>query len=248
MMDPFTIYPAIDIRGGNCVRLVQGDYAAETVYDTDPVVVARRWEALGAKWLHVVDLDAARSGQLVNLSLIEKLVASVSIPVQVGGGVRDKERLHTVLTAGVARAVIGSAAVEDPIFVQEILASDPERIILGIDARDGWVATNGWLETSEVRMEKLAAELVSWGAKNFIFTDIARDGTLTGPNIAAIRELAAVSGGQVIASGGVRSLHDLQKLAQYREEGITGAIVGRALYTGDIDLRESLDFLGQEEM
>lgn len=197
-------------------------------------------EKTGAKWLHVVDLDAARSGVLTNLPIIKKLIASLSIPVQVGGGVRNREQLEVLLEAGAARVVLGSAAVDHPDFVKEALAAYPEQVVVGIDAREGWVATHGWLKTTQIPIEQLAKKLTDWGAQKFIFTDIGRDGTLKGPNLKAILKLATASKSQVIASGGVRSLNDLQQLAQHQDKGIQGAIVGKALYTGDLDLREGL--------
>ncbi|GGE04259.1 1-(5-phosphoribosyl)-5-[(5-phosphoribosylamino) methylideneamino] imidazole-4-carboxamide isomerase [Marinithermofilum abyssi] len=235
----FTLYPAIDLRGGQCVRLFQGDYDAETVYG-DPVEAARRWVTAGAEWLHVVDLDAAKTGEPVNLPVIKEIAVALDVPVQVGGGVRNMERLKALLELGVSRVVIGSAAIDDPDFVKQALAQYGDRIALGLDARDGRVATHGWLDVSEVLAENLAKEMVRYGAETFIFTDISRDGTLTGPNIPAVRSLARACGKEVIASGGVRNIHNLVELAKHREEGVSGAIVGKALYTGDVDLAEAL--------
>lgn len=236
----FTLYPAIDLRGGRCVRLMQGDYGRETVYDTDPVAVAKRWEREGAEWLHIVDLDAARTGEPVNLSAISKIAQAVAIPVQVGGGIRSRDRADDLFACGVERLILGSAAIENVSFVKQMLDIHGEHIAIGIDARDGYVATHGWLKTSQVKAEVLAKELVREGAGTFIFTDISRDGTLTGPNIAAIRHLASTSGGNVIASGGVSHTDDLVRLAKSKEDGIVGAIIGRALYTGDVVLEEAL--------
>lgn len=239
----FTLYPAIDLRGGRCVRLLQGDYGRETVYGNDPVEVAKRWEQEGAGYLHLVDLDAARTGEPVNLPSIRAIVEAVDIPVQVGGGIRDHGRLDELLNLGVRRLILGSAAIENVAFVKQALAAYGERIAIGIDARNGYVATHGWLETSEVKAEVLAKQLTLEGAKTFIFTDISRDGTLSGPNVDAIRHLAAESGGHVIASGGVGSMEDVLRLAEYADDGIVGAIVGRALYTGDVVLRDVLEAL-----
>ncbi|PTX59631.1 1-(5-phosphoribosyl)-5-[(5-phosphoribosylamino)methylideneamino] imidazole-4-carboxamide isomerase [Melghirimyces profundicolus] len=237
----FTVYPAIDLRGGRCVRLFQGDYDQETVYQGSPASMARRWEAEGAPWIHVVDLDAAKTGEPVNLSVIRDIVGSVDIPVQVGGGVRDAGRLETLLDMGVSRVVIGSAAIDDPEFVEKALGQYGDRVALGLDARDGRVATHGWLEVSEILAEDLGKEMVALGAETFIFTDISRDGTLTGPNIPAVRSLAMATGKQVIASGGVKNVGNLVELARFRDEGVAGAIVGKALYTGDVDLKEALN-------
>lgn len=245
-MMPFTLYPAIDLRGGRCVRLFQGDYQQETVYDDDPVAVARRFVGQGASWLHVVDLDAARTGEAINQTVIQTIVQAVDCKVQVGGGIRNRERLRHLLDIGVQRVVIGSAAVDNPAFVEEALGMYGDRVALGLDAREGRVATHGWLDTSAVPVEQLAARMVALGAETFIFTDIARDGTLTGPNVKAIRSLAQATGRQVIASGGVRSTADLLELVRYDSEGVAGAIVGKALYTGDVRLEEALQVIGKE--
>ena len=242
----FTLYPAVDLRGGKCVRLYQGDYGVETVYDEDPVRVARKWRAEGAGWLHVVDLDAARTGEPVNLPVIREMALSVDIPLQVGGGVRSMERLELLFSVGVERVILGSAAIDDPRFVREALARYGDRIALGIDARGGRVATHGWLRTTEVTAEELAKEMVRHGAETFIFTDISRDGTLSGPNVEAILSLARACGKPVIASGGIRDAQDLLRLARHAGEGVAGAVVGRALYTGGLDLGEALKFLSRE--
>lgn len=236
----FTIYPAIDLRGGKCVRLIQGDYTQETVYGEDPVQVALEWERQGAEWLHLVDLDAARTGELTNLFVIEQIVERLSIPVQMGGGVRNFDRLKRLLDKGIARVVIGSAAIDQPAFVQRALAQYADQIAIGIDARAGKVATHGWLQTSEVTAEELAKEMVKLGAQRLIFTDISRDGMLSGVNLEAIRRLAQASGVEVIASGGVRTLQDIETLLRYQHEGIGGVIVGKALYTGQFNLIDAL--------
>jgi len=243
-VNDFVIYPAIDIRGGKCVRLFQGDYGKETVYHDDPVAVAREWEAQGARWLHVVDLDGAKEGRPVNAELIGRIAAAVRIPVQTGGGLRREEDVARLVGLGAARVILGTAAIEDRAFVVRMLEKFGERIAIGIDARDGRVATRGWLETSEVRAEELAAALAAEGAAAFIFTDISRDGTLSGPNVDAIVRLARASGRTVIASGGVRETGDLLRLAAHRRDGVGGAIVGKALYTGNIRLADALSELG----
>lgn len=239
-MSSFTLYPAIDLRNGKCVRLIQGDYAQETIYGEDPVQVALEWEKQGAEWLHLVDLDAARTGELTNLAVIEQIVDQLSIPVQLGGGVRTLERVRQLLDRGLARVVIGSAAVDQPEFVKQALAQYGNQIAIGIDAREGKVATHGWLKTSEVTAEALAVEMVKQGAKTLIFTDIARDGMLSGVNIEAIRQLAKVSGVEIIASGGVRTIEDIETLLDFRQEGIQGVIIGKALYTKQFQLSEAL--------
>ncbi len=232
----FTIYPAIDILGGKCVRLLQGDYAKETVYNQNPVDVAKEWEAQGAKWIHTVDLDGAKAGKPVNHELIGEIARSVNVPVQIGGGLRTLDDVEQLLQLGVARVIIGTAALEDRDFIRQLLRQFGERIVIGLDARQGYVATRGWLETSQVKATDLAVELAQFGAQTFIFTDISRDGMMQGPNVEAIRELARVSGRSVIASGGVSRMADLQELAKYVSDGISGAIVGKALYEKTIDL------------
>jgi phosphoribosylformimino-5-aminoimidazole carboxamide ribotide isomerase len=242
-MSSFIIYPAIDIRGGKCVRLHQGDYDRETVYGENPVEVAKDWESQGAPWIHLVDLDGAKEGLPVNHPLIGEIAQAVNVPVQVGGGIRSIETIENLLSLGVSRVIIGTAAIEDKSFVKKVLLHYGSQVAIGIDARNGLVATRGWLETSEVRAEDLAVELAGYGAETFIFTDISRDGTLTGPNVEAIVQLAKVSGKSVIASGGVSELNDLVQLANYTKDGVTGAIVGKALYTGNIQLTEAIDRL-----
>lgn len=232
----FTIYPAIDILGGRCVRLLQGDYEKETVYNSNPVDVAKAWAAQGARWIHTVDLDGAKAGRPVNHELIGEIARAVDVPVQIGGGLRTLHDVELLLELGVSRVIIGTAALEDRPFIQQLLTHFGERIVIGLDARQGFVATRGWLETSQVKATDLACELAGYGARTFIFTDISRDGMMKGPNVEAIRELAKASGQSVIASGGVSQLSDLTDLAQYVAEGVSGAIVGKALYEKTIDL------------
>ncbi|WP_046216279.1 1-(5-phosphoribosyl)-5-[(5-phosphoribosylamino)methylideneamino]imidazole-4-carboxamide isomerase [Paenibacillus wulumuqiensis] len=239
-MSSFTIYPAIDIRGGRCVRLIQGDYNQETVYNEDPAAVAADFAAQGAGYVHLVDLDGAKAGHPVNHELIGRIARLVDVPVQIGGGLRTLEDVKTLLGLGVSRVIIGTAAIEDREFTESVLATYGSQVAIGIDARNGYVATRGWLETSEVKADELARELAAKGAETFIFTDISRDGMMQGPNIEAIAAIAQASGKQVIASGGVTVLDDLVKLAERREQGISGAIVGKAIYTGKIDLKQAL--------
>jgi phosphoribosylformimino-5-aminoimidazole carboxamide ribotide isomerase len=241
----FTIYPAIDIRGGKCVRLIQGDYNQETVYHESPVEAAQAWASQGAEWIHLVDLDGAKAGHPVNHELIGAIAESVSVPVQVGGGLRTRADVELLLTLGVQRVILGTAAIEDRPFVQQVLHDYGGRVAIGIDARDGRVATRGWLETSEVLAEELAAELAAYGAETFIFTDISRDGMMSGPNVDAIVRLAQASGRSVIASGGVSRYADLTRLAGHEADGVAGAIVGKALYTGGIALPEAHRLLGR---
>jgi phosphoribosylformimino-5-aminoimidazole carboxamide ribotide isomerase len=242
-MSSFIIYPAIDIRDGKCVRLVQGDYNQETVYNTNPLEVALEWEAGGGEWIHLVDLDGAKAGHPVNDALIGKIASTVKVPVQVGGGLRTEQDVDRLLSLGVSRVILGTAAIEDREFVYKLLAKHGEKVAIGIDARDGFVATRGWLETSQVKAEDLAVQLAEHGAKTFIFTDISRDGMMGGPNVEAITQLAKVSGQMVIASGGVSKMEDLTRLAEQAGNGVGGAIVGKALYTGSIKLEEALKLI-----
>lgn len=239
-MSSFIIYPAIDIRDGKCVRLVQGDYSQETIYNDNPLEVARSWELQGGEFIHLVDLDGAKAGQPVNDLLIGEIARTVQVPVQVGGGLRSIQDVERLLSLGVSRVIIGTAAIEDRAFTEAVLGTYGDKVAIGIDARNGRVATRGWMETSEVKAEELAKELASKGAETFIFTDISRDGMMQGPNVEAIRRLAEVSGRTVIASGGVTVQDDLLKLAAYAGQGIGGAIVGKALYTGNIDLTAAI--------
>jgi len=236
----FIIYPAIDIRGGKCVRLFQGDYAQETVYADSPLEMAKRWVEQGAAWVHLVDLDGAKEGKPANAELIKEIARSISVPVQVGGGIRTEEQIADYLEAGVARVIVGTAAIEDEPFTQRILQTYGEKIAIGLDCRNGLVATRGWLTTTDVQATELAKRLVSYGAETFIYTDIARDGTLTGPNVEEISALALATGKSVIASGGVSNLDDLLVLSAHYAEGVSGAIVGKALYTNAFTLEEAL--------
>jgi phosphoribosylformimino-5-aminoimidazole carboxamide ribotide isomerase len=241
----FIIYPAIDIRGGKCVRLFQGDYAQETVYGDSPLEMAKQWVDQGAAWLHLVDLDGAKDGKPVNGALLKQIAQSVAIPVQVGGGIRTEEQVADYLEAGVSRVILGTAAIEDREFARRVLKRYGKQIAIGLDCRNGYVATRGWLSTTEVKAEELARELGEYGAETFIYTDIARDGTLTGPNVDEIVSLAQSTGKQVIASGGVSELNDLLTLARYTSDGVVGAIVGKALYTGAFSLDQALDRIGE---
>lgn len=236
----FIIYPAIDIRGGKCVRLFQGDYGQETVYADSPLAMAKRWVEQGATWVHLVDLDGAKEGKPANAELIKEIAREIPVPVQVGGGIRTEEQIADYLEAGVARVIVGTAAIEDEPFTQRILQANGDKIAIGLDCRNGRVATRGWLTTTDVEATELAKRLVSYGAETFIYTDIARDGTLTGPNVEEISALALATGKSVIASGGVSNLDDLLALSAHMTTGVTGAIVGKALYTDAFTLEEAL--------
>jgi phosphoribosylformimino-5-aminoimidazole carboxamide ribotide isomerase len=236
------IIPAIDIRGGRCVRLEQGDYARETVFADDPVAVAKRWEDLGATRIHVVDLDGAREGAPRNQEVIGRILKAVSARVQVGGGIRDIAAVQRYIDAGADRVALGTVAVKDPTTLVNAVTLFREQIFVGVDAREGMVATEGWTETSEVRAVDLVQELSEFGVARIFYTDILRDGLLAGPNFAAIHEVVEHANGlpspmAVIASGGVSTVEHLQRLALI---GVEGAIIGKALYTGDLDLKEAI--------
>ncbi|MGV0025377.1 1-(5-phosphoribosyl)-5-[(5-phosphoribosylamino)methylideneamino]imidazole-4-carboxamide isomerase [Phormidesmis priestleyi] len=239
------VIPAIDLLNGKCVRLYQGDYSQSEVFNDDPVAVARQWVEEGATRLHLVDLDGAKSGHPVNLAAIAAIVQAVTVPVEVGGGLRDRQSVADLLATGVRWAILGTIAVEKPELVAELCGEFPRQIIVGIDSRNGKVATKGWLETSEVLATELAERMAQLGAAALIYTDIHRDGTLQGPNLAALRELAAVVAIPVIASGGISSVTDLLSLLALEPQGVTGAIVGRAIYTGDVSLKEAIRAVGQ---
>lgn len=240
-MAEFTIYPAIDIRGGKCVRLLQGDYNKETVYGDSPFAMAETFADQGVSWIHMVDLDGAKAGAPVNHEHVIRAAKELKASIQIGGGIRTAKDVAAYLEAGVARIILGSSAISDPAFVKDMLQQyGGEKIAIGIDARDGFVATHGWLQTSEVRAEELGKELAEAGAETFIMTDISRDGMMSGPNVEAIAGLGQATGKKVIASGGVSSMSDLEELAAYRNKGISGAIIGKALYTDKISLQQAL--------
>ncbi|HBB36146.1 MAG TPA: 1-(5-phosphoribosyl)-5-[(5-phosphoribosylamino)methylideneamino]imidazole-4-carboxamide isomerase [Cyanobacteria bacterium UBA8803] len=238
------VIPAIDLLAGRCVRLYQGDYARSQVFSNNPVDVARQWFDQGATRLHVVDLDGAKAGQPINTKTIEAIVRAVPMSVQVGGGLRNRGGVAQLLDIGVQQVILGTAAVEDHPLVEQLCAEFPGKIMVGIDARNGRVATRGWLETSEILAVDLAGQMAQLGVAAIIYTDIHRDGTLSGPNRDALRELAQGLSIPTIASGGVSSITDLLSLLALEPLGVTGAIVGRALYTGDICLKEAIQAVG----
>ncbi len=220
------------------MRLYQGDYARETVYSEDPVAVALRWQELGAPRIHVVDLDGAASGAPANLEAIESIARAVELPVQMGGGVRDMETAERALGMGVARVILGTGAVEDPSFVERACSRlGREAVIVGVDAKDGMVAVRGWQESTNLSALELIHRMAGLGVVRFVYTDISRDGTLTEPNFQAVEEVASTAGVAIVAAGGIASVDHLKRLASL---GIEGAIIGKALYSGDIDLREAV--------
>jgi phosphoribosylformimino-5-aminoimidazole carboxamide ribotide isomerase len=236
------IIPAIDIKDGKCVRLYQGNFERLTVYDSDPPAVARRWVEQGAPMLHVVDLDGARAGFPVNADVILAIVQAIDVPVQIGGGLRDEKAVRAALGLGVARVVLGTAAVEQPELIARLVERYGDEIAVSVDALDGIVATAGWTEQAQVRAQELVEHMAELGVRRFIYTDIARDGTLTEPNFAATAALVRPGGPAIIASGGVGKIEHLIRLARI---GVEAAVVGRALYTGDIELPAAIEALKQ---
>lgn len=235
------IFPAIDLRGGKCVRLVQGDFGRETVYSDDVAATALKWQDSGAKFLHVVDLDGARAGSPKNLDAIKKIFDAVTIPIEVGGGVRSLDDIERLLTLGVRRVILGSVAVENPSLVAEAVARFGSRIVVGIDARGGLVAVHGWERSSTITAEELARKIVTAGVKTIIYTDISRDGMLSGVDAETFARLARLSGAQIVASGGVRSIEDIRALKSVESQGVVGVIVGKAIYTGALDLSAAIE-------
>jgi phosphoribosylformimino-5-aminoimidazole carboxamide ribotide isomerase len=238
------ILPAIDLRGGQCVRLRQGDYARETVFGADPAAMARHWVQEGAAYLHLVDLDGARQGRPVNGPSIRAIVEAAGVPCQLGGGLRSDEHIADVLGWGVTRVVLGTRALQDPAWGEAVCRRFPSKVVLGIDARDGRVATEGWQHVSEVTALELARRCSAWPLAAVVYTDVSRDGMLEGPNVEATAELAAAVAVPVIASGGVTSLDDVARLAR---RGLAGCIIGRALYEGRLDLAAAIALAKKEE-
>ncbi|MCK8824238.1 1-(5-phosphoribosyl)-5-[(5-phosphoribosylamino)methylideneamino]imidazole-4-carboxamide isomerase [Fuchsiella alkaliacetigena] len=240
------IIPAIDIRDGRCVRLYKGDFEQETVYG-DPLEMAKLWASKGARRLHVVDLDGALDGQPKNLELIAEIVEETGLPVQVGGGIRDLETIEHYLDIGIERVIIGTAAVKNPDLVMEAIEKfGSAAIVVGIDAKNGYVATEGWVETADTTAVDLGKAMQKRGVKRVVFTDIAKDGTLSGPNLESTAEVARETKLKVIASGGVSKLADIEALVEIEAVGIEGVIVGKALYSDNLDLEEALEVVGGE--
>jgi phosphoribosylformimino-5-aminoimidazole carboxamide ribotide isomerase len=233
------LYPAIDIRDGKAVRLIQGDYDQETAYDDDPVVAARRWVDGGARWLHVVDLDGARAGEPVNLDHVRRIVAAVSVPVQLGGGLRDSKKVEDAISSGAERVVLGTAAVRNPEMAEAIAAAHGERVVASVDARSGKVAAEGWTEESELGTSEVISALSRRGISRFVYTPVEVDGLMEGPDLDSLREAAKATDGELIYSGGVGSLDDLRALAGLGLDNLGGVIVGRALYEGRFSVAEA---------
>ena len=234
------IYPAIDIRGGRCVRLTEGRFDAETVFADDPAEMALKWAGMGAEFLHLVDLDGALAGEGKNVPVIERILQSVNIPVQLGGGIRNLETIEKLLALGVTRLILGSAAVKNPQLVEEACKKYPGHIAVGIDAKNGEVAIEGWGKGSGVAATELAKQMAAYGVETIIYTDISRDGMLSGVNVEATAALARACGVPIIASGGVASIEDIRRVKAVEADGVQGCIIGKAIYTSAVDLKEAL--------
>ena len=233
------LYPAIDIRDGKAVRLIQGDYERETAYDDDPVVAARRWVDGGARWLHVVDLDGARAGHPVNLEHVRRIVAAVNVPVQLGGGLRDSKKVEDAISSGAERVVLGTAALRDPEMAAAIAAAHGDRVVASVDSRSGKVAAEGWTEASDLDTTDVISALGERGVRRFVYTPVEVDGLMGGPDLDSLREAARATAGELIYSGGVGSLDDLRALAGLGLDNLGGVIVGRALYEGRFTVAEA---------
>jgi len=234
------IFPAIDIRGGKCVRLLKGDFNQETVFSDSPADMARKWQAQGAEYLHLVDLDGALAGSSQNLAAIKEILQVVDIPTELGGGIRSMEQIDQLLAMGITRVILGSVAVKNPDLVCEACAKYGERIVVGIDAKDGIVAVEGWGESGNIGVVELAKKMKDAGVKTIIYTDISRDGTLSGVNVEATIKLAQESGVKIVASGGVKSLEDIKALKKQEAVGIEGVIAGKSIYMGTLDLAAAI--------
>ena len=238
------LFPAIDIRGGKCVRLLKGDFDQETVFSDSPADMAAQWESQGAEFLHLVDLDGARAGKPQNLETVKAILAKVKIPVELGGGIRNLEDIKEVLGLGVRRVILGSVAVHDPALVKAACEQYGDRVVVGIDAKEGMVAVEGWGQTSNLEAPVLGRMMAEAGVKTIIYTDISRDGTLGGVNVAATVEMAEKSGLEVVASGGIKDLEDIKALKEHEKSGVAGAILGKSLYMHTLDLKEALAVAG----
>ena len=239
------IIPAVDIKNGKCVRLLQGRMDDETVYSDDPHAMASKWTRLGAQLIHVIDLDGAFAKTPQNTGSIRKILESVNVPIQLGGGIRNEETVHMYLEMGVKRVIIGTGAIKKPEFVKTVCKTYPGQIVVGIDARNGKVAIDGWTQTTRIEAMELAKEFEDCGVAAINFTDIHRDGMQTGPNLDATLRLAEALSIPVVASGGVSSIEDIKNLLPLETAGVAGVIIGKALYSGKLDLKAALDLMGQ---
>jgi phosphoribosylformimino-5-aminoimidazole carboxamide ribotide isomerase len=235
------VIPAIDLIDGQCVRLFQGKREAVTTYSNDPGSMAKRWESFGAKLIHIVDLDGAFTGNQANLDAIRKIRQSVQIPLQVGGGIRNMGSITRLFSLGIERVIFGTAAIEDPEFVKSSCSKYPGRVLIGIDAKDGMVAVKGWKEVTSFNVRDIAGRLAVAGAAGIIYTDIARDGTLSGPNVKAVQKMVESVNVPVIAAGGVSNIEDIKNLLLIKN--LWGVITGKAIYSGTLDLKEAIKFV-----
>lgn len=234
------IIPAIDIKEGKVVRLFKGQFDKVTEYGSDPVEMAKHWESEGAQYLHVVDLDGAKEGIRGNRDVIKRIAKEVAIPVETGGGIRSREAVEELLDSGIGRVIIGTKVVEDMDFIRTLIDSFNDRLAVSLDCRNGFLAQRGWVETSDLKGVDLARELAGLGLKYVIYTDVSRDGTLAGPNIDGLKEMLAVSDLQVIVSGGIKDIHDIQALRDLKADNLYGVITGKAIYEGTLNLKEAL--------
>lgn len=241
MAQRLQIWPAIDLCGGRCVRLIQGDYQQETVYGQDPVAMAHRWESEGADFLHIVDLDAARSGEPLNRTAIQSIASATQLTLQVGGGIRDEAGIKTLIEAGVSRLVVGTQAIKKPDWFRTMCEKYPNKLVLGVDARNGFVATDGWLDVSQVTAGAIVTDFREVPLAAIVFTDIATDGMLSGPNIESLKKLSEFVTAPLIASGGIHSVEDIRNLARVP---VDGCIVGKAFYEGHLSLKDALAAAG----
>lgn len=241
------LFPAVDIKDGKCVRLTQGKEDAVTVFSPDPVAMAEKWAGLGCRWLHVIDLDGAFSGRPANVDLIRAICSTISVPVQLGGGIRDLETAASYFEAGVSRLIIGTMALENPSLFQELCRAFPGRIGVSLDARDGVLKTKGWVEDSGKTVDDVVPELEQNGAAFFIYTDISRDGMQTGVNIPALTHLLDLASVPVLIAGGISTMDDLKGVAPLASRGLDGVITGKAIYAGSLDVAEALAWLAQQD-
>jgi len=238
------VIPAVDLSEGKCVRLTRGEMHAKTVYSDDPRAMARRWQDMGAEIIHVIDLDATIHGDRDNLATVAAIADAVDVPVQLGGGLRSAEAVEAAFAAGVSRAIVGTAAIESPDLLRELLGQYGDRIVVAVDARGGRVAVKGWTDVTDVAASELARKMEAAGAARLLCTDIASDGTLSGPNISGMRAMCEAVRIPILAAGGVSCLEDIIALKELVPAGLEGAVIGRAIYTGDLDLREALAAAG----
>lgn len=235
------IIPAIDLKSGKCVRLRQGKEDEVTIFSEDPVATAKKWAAKGAELLHVVDLDGAFQGKPQNLEIVKEIKRNIDIPVELGGGIRNLSTIDEIISSGIDRVILGTSAISNPSLIEEACQKYRGKVFVGIDAKDGWVAIKGWVEVTNQKATQIAKRFEDYGVAGIIFTDIKRDGMLVGPNLESIKEIAQIVDVPVIASGGVSTLKDIEDLLAIEQHGIQGVIVGKALYTGDVDLEEAVE-------